>query len=350
MRPTRRAALGLLAGALAGPRVAQARPRDLDRPVAVPVEASVIGAFSPDDPQRTRFGDLIFRGGLQLKSAHSSFGGYSGLWRGADGSRLVALSDTGSWLTGTPVYEGGTLAGLADTVLAPVLGTNGQPLAAGRSYDTEGFTVSGGTAFISIERTQEVMRFDTFGRDGILSRGRTVPVPIQVKLLPSNQGLEAIGIAPRGSPVAGALVAIAERSGGVDGPTRGFILTGPRRGIFHVDRPGRYDITDMAFLPGGDLVLLERRFSFATSLNMRLRLIPAARVRPGGWLKGEVLMQANLNQAIDNMEGLSVHRGPDGRLVLTLISDDNFAVYQRTILLEFAFAEGRGDGREDGRG
>ena len=38
---------------------------------------------------------------------------------------------------------------------------------------------------------------------------------------------------------------------------------------------------------------------------------------------------------IDNMEGLSVHRAPDGALVLTLISDDNFSPLQRTVLLQF---------------
>jgi hypothetical protein len=38
------------------------------------------------------------------------------------------------------------------------------------------------------------------------------------------------------------------------------------------------------------------------------------------------------------MEGLSVHR--DGSaLVLTLISDDNFSIIQRTLLLQFALEE-----------
>ena len=35
------------------------------------------------------------------------------------------------------------------------------------------------------------------------------------------------------------------------------------------------------------------------------------------------------------MEALSVHRGADGRVVLTLMSDDNFNPFQRTLLLEF---------------
>jgi hypothetical protein len=39
------------------------------------------------------------------------------------------------------------------------------------------------------------------------------------------------------------------------------------------------------------------------------------------------------------MEGLSVNRAPDGSLVLTLISDDNFSMIQRTLLLQFTLAE-----------
>ena len=36
------------------------------------------------------------------------------------------------------------------------------------------------------------------------------------------------------------------------------------------------------------------------------------------------------------MEGLSIHRGADGESILTLISDDNFSLLQRTLLLQFA--------------
>jgi hypothetical protein len=39
------------------------------------------------------------------------------------------------------------------------------------------------------------------------------------------------------------------------------------------------------------------------------------------------------------MEGLSVHRTAAGDLVLTLVSDDNFSLLQRTILLQFKLVE-----------
>jgi hypothetical protein len=46
-----------------------------------------------------------------------------------------------------------------------------------------------------------------------------------------------------------------------------------------------------------------------------------------------------MSYQIDNMEGLSVHRGADGRLVFTMISDDNFSSLKRTILLQFTLLE-----------
>jgi hypothetical protein len=51
------------------------------------------------------------------------------------------------------------------------------------------------------------------------------------------------------------------------------------------------------------------------------------------------LFEADMGYQIDNMEALSVHRAAGGQLVLTLISDDNFAMIQRTILLQFTLAE-----------
>jgi hypothetical protein len=47
-----------------------------------------------------------------------------------------------------------------------------------------------------------------------------------------------------------------------------------------------------------------------------------------------VLIEADLGEEIDNMEGLAVHQEA-GKTILTLISDDNFSMIQRTILLEF---------------
>ena len=68
---------------------------------------------------------------------------------------------------------------------------------------------------------------------------------------------------------------------------------------------------------------------------MRIRRVPLATIKPGALVDGRELIFADMGYQIDNMEGLSVHRAADGALVLTLISDDNFSLLQRTVLLQF---------------
>lgn len=101
-------------------------------------------------------------------------------------------------------------------------------------------------------------------------------------------------------------------------------------------RIGDFDLTDVAALGDGTLVILERSFAWTSGLKMRMRLIRADGVRPGAVLDGPVLIEADLGYDIDNMEGLAVHTS-GGETILTLISDDNFSNFlQRTILLQFA--------------
>jgi hypothetical protein len=290
------------------------------------------------EPGRRRFGALTFRSGLELRALSDGFGGFSGLWRSADGRDLVALADNAQWLTGRLEMRDGRLVGLSDTAMAPLLGRDGALLRGSRHYDTEGLALGAGAAYVSVERDHALLRFG-WEQDRARARGRPVELPREVRLLPGNRGLEAIAMAPPASPLAGALVAVAERSNLGDAtPTRGFILAGPQRGAFRVARSDGYDVTDLVFLPSGDALLLERRFSFLDGLSARLRRLASDAIRPGAVADGPVVYRSEASHQIDNMEGLALHR--DGsETVLTMISDDNFSRFQRTLLLEFALAE-----------
>jgi hypothetical protein len=150
-----------------------------------------------------------------------------------------------------------------------------------------------------------------------------------------NNGLESVAFAPPESPLAGHLVMVTEK-----GPTDradhvGFIV-GPRPGSFTLARRDNFDVTDIAFLPNGDLLVLQRRFNWAQGVGMRILRVRAAEMVRGARLIGETLIEASLRQQIDNMEGLAVDQLPDGRTILTLISDDNHSILQRTLLLRFA--------------
>lgn len=334
MRLTRRGAVaGLAAAALARPALAQA-PEQPVSPITIAMRP--LKAFEPRSPEKTRFGELVFRGGHVLTANHPRFGGFSGLWRSPDGVQFVSITDNGFWLTAKARSERGRIVALDEAELAPILGTSGRPLHRSRYFDTESLTIADGVAYIGVERTHDILRFD-WAAEGVGARARIVPVPREVKALPSNKGLEAIGVVPAGHPLAGAIVAIAERSGGEDAPTLGVIIGGRQPGLFQLVRHDGFDITDLAFLPGGDMLVLERWYRPLRGVGMRIRKIAGASIKAGALLDGPYLVEADLGQEIDNMEGLSVHRD-GGKTILTLISDDNFSIIQRTLLLEFEMA------------
>jgi len=328
MRLTRRAALAGL-GALALPGAAQAIEQTR---FPVGISARPIAAFEPRRPEQRRFGALQFRSGLVLSSGHPRFGGLSGLARLNGGRDLVAVTDRGYWLTAKVAYRGGKLSGLEDGEMAAILGGSGRPLTRSGLFDTESLCIHEGAAYVGIERKHEIARFD-WVRDGIEARARPVPVPPEIKRLPRNRGLEALGIMPAG-PLKGALVAIAERSGKEDEPTLGAILGGPQPGLFKFARHDGYDITDLAFLPSGDMLVLERWYQPLRGVGMRMRRIAGRDIRPGALVDGPRLIEADMGFEIDNMEGLSIHL-EEGKTILTLTSDDNFSFLQRTLLLEF---------------
>ena len=96
-----------------------------------------------------------------------------------------------------------------------------------------------------------------------------------------------------------------------------------------------FDVTDGAFLPDGDLLLLERRFDLAHGIGMQIRRIAGSDIKPGAVVDGNVIFQAGPNLQIDNMEGLDVFRAADGTIHLIIVSDDNHSILERNLMLEF---------------
>ena len=110
-------------------------------------------------------------------------------------------------------------------------------------------------------------------------------------------------------------------------------------GKFQIVRHDDFDVSSARFLPNGDLLLLERRFRPPFGIALRLRRIPGPTIAVGATLDGPYLLDAGMTSPIDNMEGLAVSVDSAGRTILTLVSDGNFNVLQRTLILQFALAE-----------
>ncbi|WP_414709639.1 esterase-like activity of phytase family protein [Rhodopseudomonas sp.] len=322
----------------ASPTQRAASEYSTDAPVSIEVNARPLSSFDTRDRSHLRFGALEFRSGLILTSPFRGFGGLSALRLDPTGERFVAISDKATWFTGRIVYRGREMAGLADVEAAPMLGADGRPITARGWYDSESLALDGGTAYVGLERVHQILKFD-FGRDGIRAKGELLVTPPALRKLPSNKGLESLLLVPKRQPLAGTLIAISERGLDADGNIIGFLIGGKTPGTFAVRRRDDFDISDATLLPSGELLLLERKFSLLNGVGIRIRRVELTRLAPGAVIDGPSIFDADLGDEIDNMEGLDVHRDAVGELVLTMVSDDNFSMIQRTLLLQFTLLE-----------
>ena len=308
-----------------------------DAPVSIEVKARPIPWFDRQNHDRLRFGALEYRSGLVLTSPFPHFGGLSGLRLDPKGERFISFSDRGHWFTGRIVYEGRAMAGLVDVESAPMLGPDGKPITVRGWFDSESIAIDGSFVYIGLERVNKVLRFD-FSKGVTLSRGEVVSLPKAASRLPNNKGLEALVFVPKGQPLAGTLVAMSERGLDADGNLVAFLVGGPTPGQFSVRRTDDFDISDAVLLSSGDLLILERKFSWLSGIGIRIRRIPLTSVAPGALIDGPAIFEADLANEVDNMEGIDAHITEQGETVLTMVSDDNFSMIQRTLLLQFTLA------------
>lgn len=332
--------IGLVALGSYSARAEEKPNSSAEAPEVITVEAHPIASFDRTETGKTRFGKLKWRGGLVLTSSSRHFGGWSGLAVDTEGKRFLSISDAGSWMSGEIAYKGDRPVGLEGVRLGPIRAKSGEVLVRKRFSDAEGLTlVSGtpehGTALISFERKHRIGRFAI--DNGVLSPPLDfVELPGGAKKMKSNKGLEAIAMV-RSGPNKGALVAFAEHLPDAAGDHTGWLWVKGKPVEIHLTNPGDFDVTDAAGLPDGGLLVLERRFRWSEGVKSRLRLIRRDELKPDARIEGETLLDANLGQEIDNMEGLAVHAGAGGEIVVTMISDDNFNhLLQRTLLLQFA--------------
>jgi hypothetical protein len=262
----------------------------------------------------------------------------SGLRLDKKGERFIAISDKGGWFTGRIVYNGREMVGIDDVEASPILGPDGKPITSRGWFDTESIALDGSLVYVGLERVNQVLRFD-FAKGFTRAPGEVVPLPAAARKLPYNKGLEALVVVPKGFALAGTLIAISERGLDAGGNIIGFLVGGRTPGQFGVRRTENFDISDAVLLPSGNLLLLERKFSLLGGVGIRIRRVALASIAPGAVVDGPAIFNADLGDEIDNMEGIDAHVTEQGDTVLTLISDDNFSMIQRNLLLQFTLVE-----------
>lgn len=289
-----------------------------------------------DDLDATTLGTLTWRGGLAINSEDPNFGGLSGLLITGDGTGFLAVSDKGFWVKGTLLYQRGELDGVRDIEIAPMLGLDGMAIEGKALGDAESLIGDPvGCVLVSFERKHRVWSYD-LSEDGFAASPTTLAMPDDVANTRSNGGLEGIA---QLKDKAGTILALTEATTDGDGNFKGWLVTPGSSSPVALKPIKPFNLTDLAVLPGGDVLTLERRFSPVGGPGYQIRRIDGASIQPGAVLDGPVLANAGLPWTVDNMEGLDVRITSDGRTLLYILSDDNFNPLQRTLLMMFELNE-----------
>jgi hypothetical protein len=291
-------------------------------------------ALDSEFPETASVGRLAYRGGIAVSSNDKRFGGLSGLLVTDSGRRIVAVSDAGRWLTARLVYgSDGHLEGIADGEIGPLVDPRGAPVGGSRHGDAETMARLADGVAVGFEGLPRIWRYRASTPP--FSRPPTaIAAPPALRRATSNRGLEALTALADGR-----LFALAEELPAGPGLGAGWVSTGPPR---HDWSPvswklgGLFVPTGAATLPDGDVVVLERRFTWIGGLASRIVLVPAAGIVAGAVLEGEELARLEGTLVRENFEGIDAVSGPGGETRIYLVSDDNFHALQRTLLLCFA--------------
>jgi hypothetical protein len=340
--PYRKAAVGLLLLLAAGCVIAVDAAEKADISALGPQDIKISGrsfTFDRSNPERRDFGRLEWFGGLILTGKSQFFGGYSDLALSADGESLLTISDAGSWLSAKLTTKDGWLTGIGDARIGPLTQKDGKPLRNPHDRDSESMValnpgVIEGHYLIGFEDRHRIDEY-VFENDRFRGPVGSRVLPRELRRMSRNRGLEGMALL-RGGPHKGAVVAFAERKLDPQGDHTGALMEGNNSYPLFLKRTGEFDVTSLASLADGSLLVLERSFIRASfKLDIKLRRIAAADIKPGARLDGEVLLEAGMNFMIDNFEGLAVSETKRGETLITLISDDNFNFFQNTLLARF---------------
>jgi hypothetical protein len=274
-----------------------------------------------------RIGPLRLDAVWHLTSANSDFGGYSGLVRIAPG-RLLAVSDRGYFLDfpdPTPVAS----AVQSDANIGPIFAEQGKSKK-NRDVEAATFDPVSRRLWLALEGSNLITRH---GAD--LSR-QALSVPAAMHFWPPNKGPEAM-VRLRD----GRFVALAEAFPDWLNHSHhaGLLFPGdPAEGVvpqgFTFGGPEGYRPTDMAQLPDGRVLVVMRRLLWPLPVRASARIVLAdpAQIKPNGlWQSTEIARLAS-PQPVDNFEAIAIDQARDGKIIVWLMSDDNRAASQRTLL------------------
>lgn len=276
------------------------------------------------------------------------FGGFSALAISGQGSGMIALTDRG-YAYGADILrkpeavgtETGAIRELAHTTRRHLLDPKGKVL---RPYlaDAEDMALApNGSLYVA---------FESYGR--ILHYSDLVATPTwthrwnRFEQRFGNLGFEALAALPQGGLLAIAEAALPGVDPGTDPPAFCRDAAGWHR-VFALPDPQGFAVSGADVGPDGKLYLLERKTAWPRGFSTRIRrfsLLTGPKAGTDDTGTGgpcalhlgpaETLLHTPFG-ALGNMEAISLWQSAEGQTILTLISDNNFSRFQRTMLAEY---------------
>lgn len=281
-----------------------------------------------------RLGPFAVLSAWQLKSTHDLFGSYSALVTTAPG-QFLAASDTGSRMRFSIHGDRLHILGLdrfnAEDRFADKYASDIEALAL--DPDT-------GTIWAAYEGLNAIER-----RNAQLAEPQRVQ-PEAMADWPFNSGPEAMLRLPDGS-----FLVIGEGTGAWTGKQLpavrfdGDPVEDEAATLFAFLPPEGFRPTDMANLPDGRVLFVIRRVVWGLPPRFEIGLLVAdpAEIAADQVWQGTALTRFSRPFPTDNYEGLSVESDGAYPVTITLISDDNGALYQRTLVAQLRWDGQRAD-------
>lgn len=296
--------------------------------LALPVQAQQVQLqLDRTNPANMTVGQLSYLGAIVIPPGPERVGGFSALNVAADRKTVTILSDIGRVFEGRLVWStAGRLTGVELGRGIRLLDEDGRPLSGKVRSDTESMIARIGTGWLlGFERQHRIEQYANW---------HSAPVPFVqppgLATLPANEGIEALTQFPDGR-----VFIIAEASGS-DGAHPAWVWQNNMwQTLTYQSAPGLKPV-DLAFLPDGDVLVLERGFNLFYGFRVRIARIDPDDVMKGAALAATTLAQLESPLLTENFEGLSVVPAQNDKSALIfIVSDNNFNAAQQTILAAF---------------
>lgn len=277
-------------------------------------------------------GLLRLTGSWQMTSDHGWFGGFSALVAGPDRT-LIAGTDRGFLLhIDVAAEQPRAIPGSFRFV-----GISGR---ARKEYvDMEAVTrdSASGTLWASFENGNLIIRYGADGK-------RRVTAPAAMAGWDENAGPETMERLADGRFLI--LSEAFEKNAVLD---RSALLypSDPVEGgtplAFRFNCRAAYSPVDATALPDGRVLILMRQVSFTipATFDAAIMVADPATIRPGGHWRGEIIQRLEGKGFGENFEGIGFVPDPNNpqKGTVWVVADDNFSVFQRSLLLRFALDE-----------